>query len=619
MPDHEDIPAVSRETQQINISDWAKKFSASEKTMKQEFKYKWQIARQRVRVDYDVKNRNSRKMTHQNVGLAYSIGQSFVNSVYFKAPNCNLTAREEVERQKVEDTEIKVNDWLKDKKIKRAVRRNIWDAYEGGFGARFIDYVFEDTEDPENILQPGSEAETDPMTGQIIREAVPPQLGRIVLKNEIRYQRIRPDLVRFPKGFDFDNYQESPWIGFEIIMPLEDVRNQKEWGPAKVKIEGEKYSKLSDSDTKESDESDDLYAKVSYVFIKPSNELEPFKLLVFCAKHTETPLLFTDYDKGHAGYPIKFLYFNPLDDDFSYPNGDVWNYEAQLSAVDVWWRRMFRHTEKASPKRIFDSSAISKPEAQNLKSNDDLSWTGIENKQKRPLGDLIQQLEAPRLHPDQTSLFEVARQLISELAPRSSLSRGTPDEKVDTATEAKIIQTGELIDVDARIDAVSGFISDIVSDVAGILEKSLQAELSVKREVIDEFGKKQDQIIQATQDNFTSKVSIDVDVKSMQAQNKDVFRRQLLDAVKFLVTFEPVMNKPSIDPNTGQVVLGKTIDPLFWLTRIFETMNIRNVEKGVRDLPPVVPGFSPPGTEPPSSIESGQNQETEEDVLAGRI
>ena len=105
----------------------------------------------------------------------------------------------------------------------------------------------------------------------------------------------------------------------------------------------------------------------------------------------------------------------------------------------------------------------------------------------------------------------------------------------------------------------------------------------------------------------------------MQAQNKDVFRRQLLDAVKFLVTFEPVMNKPSIDPNTGQVVLGKTIDPLFWLTRIFETMNIRNVEKGVRDLPPVVPGFSPPGTEPPSSIESGQNQETEEDVLAGRI
>jgi hypothetical protein len=67
--------------------------------------------------------------------------------------------------------------------------------------------------------------------------------------------------------------------------------------------------------------------------------------------------------------------------------------------------------------------------------------------------------------------------------------------------------------------------------------------------------------------------------------------------------------------------VGKTLEPNFWLERIMETMNIRNVEKGIVDLPPAppvtigpdgkpmmlpAPAMSSPGPLPPMSEQSGE-------------
>ena len=123
-----------------DVSDWIKKFHASEKNMKNNFMWKYKLAKRRIRAENEVRSRNSYKMTHFNVPLAYSVGQNFVNSVYFKSPECTLTAREEIDHEKIENTEVAVNDWIKDKKVKKTIRRCIWDAYSGGFGMRFIDH-----------------------------------------------------------------------------------------------------------------------------------------------------------------------------------------------------------------------------------------------------------------------------------------------------------------------------------------------------------------------------------------------------------------------------------------------------------------------------------------------
>lgn len=566
----------------FDVSAWTKKFKASETVMKAEFLKPYQLAKSRLRSDRDIKHRNSRtKMTHENVSLAYSIGTNFVNSVYFKAPVCNLTAREEEEAGKVELTEIQANDWIKDKKLKRTIKRIIWDAYTGGLGVRFMDYEYNDMNG--EVIGFEKMPMVNEATGEMVEvdDKTKPIHNRIVLKNEVVFKRIRPDLVRFPKGFDLDNFQDSPWIGFDVILPISEVKANTDWDEnARNAIEGEKYSKLSSVDNdKTSGDGDDLYAKISYVFEKPQSEMEPFKLTVFCGKYEDLPLKETDFDKGTIGYPIKFIYFNPLDDDYSYPVGDCWLFESQLSAIDTWWRRMVKHVDKSNPKRLYDSSAIADKEVSGLKSNNDLEWVGVVNKDRRDIRSFITDIQAPTTNPDAQILYEVSNQLISKIAPKSAMAQGSPDTQSGTATEAKIIATGDMIDVDARIDDVRGFIEDIVLDYVGILSKSLEAPIDVRvpeQEAQAGMPGVPSQVVEADRDSFTGKVTVDVDVESMQPMNKDMHRKQLIDALGLLTKLEPIMNK-----------VGETINPTFWLTKIMDTLNIRNIEKGIMPLPPM--------------------------------
>lgn len=604
-------PQEKPQEPEIKVSTYAKKFEASEKLMRQEFLPTYELGKARVRAEIEVKNRGTKKLTHEQVAITYSIGTNFVNSVYFKSPNCNLTAREEVDHKNVENTEIAVNDWLADSKVKRVVKRTIWDAFEGGFGAVFIDYAYDDMEDPNNILAP---AQIDPVTGQ---EIAPPQFGRIPLKNDITIQRLRPDLVRFPRGFDFDNFQDSPWLGFDLILPIDDVKSNPQWDQDVVqRIDGEKFEKITDSKSNKNNQPGsgeaDLYAKISYCFIKPENQkIEPLKLVIFCHKYDEKPLQVIDFKKGHVGYPIKFIYFNPLDDDNPYPKGDAWMFESQLNALDEWWKKVVRHVKRSNPKFIYDMSSITTQEAQKLKSNNDNEFVGLGNKMGKDIRSLVMDLQSPQVPADLDKLWEVARQLISEIAPKSSVSGGAAGE-TDSATEAKIIASGEMIDIDARIDDVKEFIKDIVLDVAGIMSNSLAAPIPVRREnPMLEADPTAPKFIfeQVGSDGFTDKINADVDVESMQAQNKDVVRRQLLDMLGLFQKLAPFFQ-----------AVGEMPDPKWWIERIMETSNIRNIEKGFKPIQPLqpMPSEAPvpiredqetiDGSMPPEAVEAGLGQ-----------
>lgn len=585
----------------VSVQEWVKKFAASEKYMRANFLWKYKLAKRRIRAENEIRARNSYKMTHFNVPMAYSVGQNFVNSVYFKAPECNLTAREEVEHEKIENTEIALNDWIKDNKVKRTIRRCIWDAYSGGFGMRFMDHHYSDVQGNQVIGYEPEEVQ-DHVTGQVVVQQKP-IYNRIVTENAISIQRIRPDMVRFPKGFDFDNYQESPWLGFDVIMTIDEARGHKEWDQEVLsRLQGEDYDKLSDKENEKKTEGDNnqKYVRISYCFQKPSSEIEPLKLLVFCSQEKEKPLLMREWDKGTVGYPLKPLYFNPLDDDNSYPNGDCWNMESQLSAIDTWWKKYVRHVERSNPKRIYDSSAIDPTEAGNLKSNNDLEWVAVKNKDRRDIRTFITDNNAPELPPSVDKLYGTARQIMDQVGPRSGMVQGNPDSsaKPETATEAKIIATGDMIDVEARIDDVKDFIVDIALDFAGIAEKSLIAGIPVKKTIESPEGP-QEMVQEINKDGFTSKVSCDVDVESMQAQNKDVFRKQLIDAFGVFNQFKPFFD-----------MLGMMPNPKFWIERLMETMHIRNIEDGFMPMPPMpIPGQVPlgnaQGAPPPAQTISG--------------
>lgn len=597
------------------IKKYVDMFEASERVMRSDFLPKYALAKARLKAEHEIKNKGTRKLTHEQVNLVHSIGVNFVNSVYFKSPQCNLTARQEIDYKQVENTEVAVNDWLKDKKVKQIVKKTIWDAYLGGIGAVFVDYEYDDVEDESRPIMRSEIIPSEeglPIEGQVQEtdEEGKPLFERLVLKNEITIQRIRPDLLRFPENFDVYNYKESPWIGFEVIHPIEEIKNNQYLDANQVeKIEGEAYDKLSkfkDNRKSNDSKSPDKYAKLSYCFKKPDNPLEPYKLTIF-HKDCEAPLLEIDYKKGHKDYPIHFLAFNPNDDDCPYPNGDPWNFESQLNAIDKWWQKMNNHVNRSNPKIVYDSSSVEPQEAQKLKSNNDNELVGLKNKHKRSLRDLVDVLEKPAMHSDLHRVYEVAREVISEVSPKTALSRGAEDNKADTATEAKIMQAGEMIDTDARIDDVAEFIKAIVLDVAGIYEESYIGSMSLRKE--SEEG--EEYFEESGEAGFTSAINVDVDIESMQSQNKDVLRKHLIETLQLVGQLNPLIN-----------AAGKKIEPLWWFEKLLDTMSVRNIEKGFTDIMQVaqvlgmdqapdagVPSNEiPSGDQPPEAVENSLGQ-----------
>lgn len=562
------------EKEELKIDHWYDRITDSEKVMKREFKPKYDLARKRLRSEYKATLRATNP-SHKTVNLVYAIGNSFVNSVMFKNPEINFTARDDAEWEQVENTEVKVNDFLKDKKAKKTAKRIVWDAFLGGFGCRYVDFEYEDYETEEPIMVRSG---VDPMTGQpMMIPAVDaqgnPKFKRVITKNQPVFKRVRPDLVRFPKGFDFDNADESPWLGFDLVQPIEEVQNNVGFDEAvRKEIKGSAYESASDKDnkTQKDGQGKDKYTRTHYVFMKPEFPGDTYKLLVLSSEHKTKALKLEEFDKGQIGYPVKFLYFNPLDDDCSYPNGDPWLIESQLQAVDDYFNRLHNHVKRSNPKWVGDKRHIPQETLQQLKSNDDLEWVLTEPKNGVPVDRIFTSLQHPPVHSDNHIFYELNESLLNRIAPKSGLSQGESTKDVKTAKEAGIIAAGETIDIEARVDELREFFIDLALDLAGLFHRNMQGETEVRIE--KENGDKLNR--QVTKDQMsTNFAKVDVNVDSMQAPNKEVYRRQLLDMLAVLKEIEPAMAKKD-----------KAVDIEFFLPKILSNFGVNNAEKAVIKL-----------------------------------
>jgi hypothetical protein len=100
----------------------------------------------------------------------------------------------------------------------------------------------------------------------------------------------------------------------------------------------------------------------------------------------------------------------------------------------------------------------------------------------------------------------------------------------------------------------------------------------------------------------------------MQAQNKDVFRKQLIDSLGLFNSLKPFFDQAGLMPN-----------PKFWIERLMESMHIRNIEEGFMPIPmpimpPVMPGNDPVGGGlPPKAgpMPGGPPQPPEAAIMAG--
>ena len=580
--------------QKLDIDKWFTRIKSAEQYMKDEFKPRYDLARKRLRSELSIVTAKGGRPSHESVNLLYAIGNSYVNSVIFKNPDVNLTARNDEEREAVENTEVKINEFLKDKRVKKVVKRVIWDAFLGGFGARYVDYEYEDYETQEPLL--------DDMGQPMLKPDGTPILKRVATKNKPCVKRVRPDLVRIPRGFDFDEYEESPFIAFDLLIPAEDVRNDNSFDQVlRMQIKGKPYQSVSDQEkrvAKKSQEADVLYARLHYIFTKPEFSGDTYKLLVLSEEVKDGPLKHEEFEKGQEGYPIKFLHHNPLDDDISYPCGDAWLSESQFRAIDDYWVRLCRHVKKSNPKWIVDTNHVTTQDVQKLKSNDDLEYVGIKPKTAGvPLANIIQPLEHPTINPNNQEFLTYSENILNRIAPRSAVFLGDASQK-KTATEASIIQGGENIDIDSRIDDIREFFIDLVRDLAGLYVQNLVGTTIVKGK--DANGKEFSRPADKTK--FSTNFEVNIDVMSMQAPNREVHRKQFMDMMGLLQVFEPSLNR-----------IGKTVDPLFSLPKVLDTFGVKNGEQAIVDLPigamMPIPGEPVPtpetitGAEPPAAAE----------------
>jgi hypothetical protein len=567
---------VEDNIEKTSSSTWLSRIKASEEYMKKYLLPKWELARKRMRSSMMAKKQAGGYPTHEQVAMLVSICTNYINSVYFKNPQCNLKARDDRESEKVENTEVKINDLFKDKKIKKTIRRVILDAFNAGFGSRYVDFDYQDfqTENPatdemgQPMMQQGA---VDPMTGMPVQN---PIMARMKTANDPVIYRLRPDLVRFPRGFDFDNAHDSPWLGFDIFLTLEDVKKNRNFSEnVTANIKGSSFEDVSKPNERSylttAGRTDDIkWVRLHYVFEKTGTKNQ-FNMLVLCDEVKDSVLQETTWAKGTDGYPIKFLYHNPLDDDETYPCSDAWNMESQLAAVDSWWRTLVNHVKRSLPQVLYDKDRLKGIELQNLKKTEDLQYVGL-SAGGQPLNMLVQMFEKAKMHPDTNLLYTSARQLLSEIGPKSGLGMGNEGATTGTATGDKIIQSNETIDLDGRIDDIREFIIDIVVDFAGLLEKNVQGVVQIQGQLASS-GK---EIARETdRSGFTGRINADIDIETMQAPNREIFRRQLMDAFATMKMFERDLAKKK-----------KALDGEWIAKKIAENFGIRNFEKAIVDL-----------------------------------
>jgi len=292
-------------------------------------------------------------------------------------------------------------------------------------------------------------------------------------------------------------------------------------------------------------------------------------LLILSSENHDAPLRVMEYDKGHTGYPVKFISFNNPDDDSPYPSGDMWIIEPHLRAMDDWFKRMWNHTRRSNPKWLFNIKDIPTETLSKLRSNEDLEWVGIEPKSGRPMGEIVQSMQHPPVHNDNHSFLEVNENLLSRIAPKSSQALGG-EVKKKTATESSIIQANEMIDLDARQEDVLDFTREIIRDLVGLLERNFQGATDIKGKTRQGVSVNRQNVTKA---GFTSNVNIDIEIENMQHPNKNVLRAQMIEMTQTLKLFTEDLARK-----------GKAIDGEFFVKKLLELSNIRNVEQAIVDL-----------------------------------
>jgi len=219
---------------------WLSRCRTSNKIHRKQIVPKWNTAKARYDGDLASEMGKRNRLQHQDVNFLFKDIEDFNSSLYFKNPEIDLISRDTQDEQKIrniENLQQLVNDDIKDdESLKAKIRASLVDEALSSLGVVYIDY---DYRTKEVLDENGEGVPVDGVTDEIGQ----PLIQQEEIEQKVNLVKLRPDNVIRPPYQMLYNYQDSPYLGFVDIVPLESVKMDQTLDPAVVeKLKGKEYS-----------------------------------------------------------------------------------------------------------------------------------------------------------------------------------------------------------------------------------------------------------------------------------------------------------------------------------------------------------------------------------------
>lgn len=413
------------------------------------------------------------------VNLVFPMVRVIIPSIYSKNPDVLVYSRRGDELKDQADAMAKYLRYtVKEMELKEEIKLCILDAICTGHGwmKQGFDTYFE-----------GGDYEKDPTSiGEKVVSFVKSVLGAEDYESTEEDYAIRPNekiVAEKPWALRvspfnmflpayWTNLKTVPWLAEQIIMPLQDVKDNPRFKNTKdLKPSSGVRELLTNSPitANSADGTDEEYVILYEVWDRRENCIHVL------AKDHEKELDYkeNEYDMLDSTLPYTMLRFNETPDKI-YPQSDIEPIEPQLRELNKIRTQMSNHRKRFNRRYLYKEGAFTDESIAKLESGEDGTMAPVEGEenidaafkpvQDAPLSNDVYQGEI-RVKDDITNISGI-----------TDYQRGSIAQGAKTATEASIVEGQSRNRTEERLDCVNTFALRIIRNLAMMSQKFLEVE-----------------------------------------------------------------------------------------------------------------------------------------------
>ncbi len=486
------------------------------------------------------------------VNMIYNNITALIPSILFRNPK--IIVEPETPPTEEADTvsgaffiEIMLNYYFRTLKLKREIRRCIFDACVSPWGIMKIGWTakFEKIKSNKKLI-----------------------VDELIKEDSIFVHRVSPlDFLVDPTCKNH-HLNDADWIAFKWQRPLQDIKDTKNFKNTNL-LKADRHAipdKAGEKPVFEPYNADNdikgLWDEVQgYEIWDKKNNI--VLNLVFSGHQGKNEIIELERKKwpfAFEGFPVEILYFNENPDEL-YPFPDAYIYLKEQDELNMLESLKIEHIKKHAQQKYIESGSAQLTDNERLKLTHGGSGTIVQAQGKA--ADALFPLSFKNVAQDLYLAANQKKRDISEHAFISDFERGAAA-KVDSATEASLIQQGISIQREYRQGEVEDFTVRILKKMFHVLQQTQKSQnfkinedifnqvkqTSQLRDKLVQIIGKEGELILLPWFNLSKKdIQGDYDFKisvgSMLPVNKETRKK---DAVELVNIFA---NNPYIDPVEG--------------------------------------------------------------------